>query len=300
MLSKQKIRRMKQTSTNQKQNVGKKKLKNFIKVLPLLLLSIILVLIILFPLYLAIRTSLMPAEQVAAYPPILIPKSLTFKNYLNVFNATEFGFFVINTFKLGIITVLLVVPIGSLASYALSRYKFVGKKVVRQVFLLLYMFPTAFLVLPFYLQMFRMNLVNTHLGLSIAYITFSLPLAVWVLTPFFDTVPRALDDAAVIDGCSKFGVLTKIILPVSTPGIAAVSVFTFMGVWSEYMWGITLIDEEIKRTIVPGISAMMGSYAQDIGLIMAAVTLSCLIPFILFFVVQRFLVEALTAGAVKG
>jgi multiple sugar transport system permease protein len=291
---------MKQTSINQQQNFRNKKLQYYIRSFPLLLFATILVLIILFPLFLALRTSVMPAEQVAAYPPIFIPKSLTFKNYINVFKSTEFGYFVFNTFKLGIITICLVLPIASLASFALSRYNFIGKKLIRQLFLLLYMFPIAFLVLPFYLQMFRMNLVNTHLGLCITYITFSLPLAVWVLTPFFDTVPRVLDDAAAIDGCSKIRVLTKIILPVSMPGVAAVSVFTFMGVWSEYMWGITLIDDEIKRTIVPGISAMMGSYAQDIGLIMAAVTLSCFIPFVLFFVVQRFLVEALTAGAVKG
>lgn len=290
---------MKQKNTNQQHAIAKTKARN-IKVLPPLLLSVIVVIVILFPLLIAIRTSVMPDIQIAAYPPILIPKSITFDNFLQVFRASPFEIFIFNTTKLGVATVLLTIPLATLASYALSRYRFFGKKMIRQGFLVLYMFPTAFLVIPFYMLMIRMNLDDTHLGLVLAYSTFSLPLAVWVLTPFFDTVPRELDDAAAIDGCSKLGVLGRIILPLSVPGIAAVSVFTFMGVWSEYLWGMTLINTEAKRTIVPGISVMIGAFYQDMGLVMAAVVLSCLVPFILFFVVQQFLVEALTAGAVKG
>jgi multiple sugar transport system permease protein/raffinose/stachyose/melibiose transport system permease protein len=162
------------------------------------------------------------------------------------------------------------------------------------------MFPASFLVIPVSLMMNNWHLIDTPFSLILAYTTFSLPLAIWMLAPFFDSIPRDLDDAAAVDGCTKIGTLFRIILPLTSPAIAAVGIFTFMGVWGEYLWGVTLITTESKRTLVPGIAVMVGQYYSDTGLMLASVALSVIVPLFLFLFIQRYLVEALTAGAVKG
>jgi ABC-type glycerol-3-phosphate transport system permease component len=246
------------------------------------------------------KAAIQPPHELAKYPPILIPREPTLHNFTRVVLTGNFLRFIQNTTILGIGTIALTVPIAALAAFALSRFSFRGGRVFSQGVLLLYMFPRMLLLIPLYLLFFRWKLLDSLLGLMFAYTTFALPFAIWSLEGFFRAIPKELDEAAMVDGCTRMGTLFRIVLPLSTNGLAATAVYVFMQVWGEYVFAITFINTENKRTIVSGLNVMVTQFGMDYGLVMAAVLLTMVVPLVLFFMVQRYLIEALMAGALKG
>jgi multiple sugar transport system permease protein/raffinose/stachyose/melibiose transport system permease protein len=166
--------------------------------------------------------------------------------------------------------------------------------------LLSQMIPSVLLLIPLYLVMKNLGLINTYASLILAYTTFTVPLCTFMMKSFFDSVPYEMEESAEIDGCTRVGIIFRILLPVSLPSLVATSLFAFLNAWNEFMFGFVFINDEEHRTLTPGISLFKGLYQTDWGSLMASSVLSVLPIVILFVFLQKFLVEGMTAGAVKG
>jgi multiple sugar transport system permease protein len=257
-------------------------------------------LIVLGPLIVEFKSSLQPPTEIESYPPILLPIHPTLANFANALGGRNFYRFLLNSMMVASATAFASIVVAALAAFALSRLRFRGQELFSQGVLLLYMFPSILLVVPLYLTFFKLHLVDSMIGLIISYVPIALPLCIWMLEAFFNTIPKDLDDAAMIDGCTRLGVIFRVVLPLSAPGVAATAVFAFMTAWGEYIFAITFINSEINKTVVAGLYSLVGYYAMDHGLVMAASVFVTLPPLLLFFAFQRYLIAGLTMGAVKG
>ncbi|MGE3799079.1 MAG: carbohydrate ABC transporter permease, partial [Thermomicrobiales bacterium] len=186
-------------------------------------------------------------------------------------------------------------------AYALSRYPFRGSSKLMLSILSLQMFPQAMLLISFYVIFLQLRLLNTYQGLILANATFAVPFSIWMLKGFFDTVPREIEEAAMIDGCTRFSVLPRIVLPMVTPGLVAAGVYTFLIAWDEYLFASTLMINPEMRTLPPGIiQSFVGQFYLNWPNVMAASVLITIPVTVLFIFFQKYLVQGLTAGAVKG
>jgi ABC-type glycerol-3-phosphate transport system permease component len=224
---------------------------------------------------------------------------LTLQNYLEAFQISNFTTFLTNSFLIAACVMLLVVFIGSLGAYALSRFIVKGKRLFMLVALLPQFFPYVLVLIPFYVMMSSLNLVDSHLGLILTHTSITLPFALWMLTGYFNAIPRELDQAALIDGCSRFGVLFRIIYPVALPGLVVAGFFAFVVSWGDYLFVSILSQSNATQTLPIGLQTFMSSLQVRWGLITAG-TVIAIVPTVVFFaIVQRRLVAGLTAGAVK-
>jgi ABC-type glycerol-3-phosphate transport system permease component len=267
------------------------------------IVSVVLVfimVIVLFPVFITISVSFKPPPEVLKYPPTFLPIRPTLQNYTNLLIGRNFFGYIVNTIYIAAVTILFSLGIGTLAAYALSRHEFRGRKLLSNSVLLAYMFPQVLLVIPLYMNMNSWGLVDTRTSLIIAYITFSLPLCIWLLKGYFDGLPPDIENSARIDGCSEMGILVRIVLPLSAPGVMSAGAFSFMLVWLEYLFAMTFVTTGAKLTITAGIASVVGQYWAGYGMLMAASVIAT-VPAIFFFAVaQRFVIGGLLAGAVKG
>ena len=197
-------------------------------------------------------------------------------------------------------TSLLGLVIAIPAGYAFSRYKFTGRDVSMFAFLLVQMFPGIIILVPYFLVMKTLGLLNSHLGLILAYCVTALPLCVWMLKGFFDTVPRELEEAATLDGCNQFQVFTKVVLPLSMPAVAVTALFSFLAAWNEFLLALTFNTSNDMYTLPVGLASLISSTGQAWGDFAAASILVSLPVALLFLFFQKFLIEGLSAGGVKG
>jgi len=224
---------------------------------------------------------------------------LTFTNYVEAFRIANLTTFLINSFVIAITVMLLVVFIASLGAYALSRFNLRGKNTFMMLALMPQFFPYVLILIPFYVLMTNIGLVDSHLGLILTHTSITLPFALWMLTGYFNAIPRDLDQAALIDGCSKLGVLFRIIYPIAIPGMVVAGFFAFVVSWGDYLFVSILSQSPETQTLPIGLQTFMSSLQVRWGLITAG-TVIAIVPTILFFaIVQRRLVAGLTAGAVK-
>ena len=224
---------------------------------------------------------------------------LTVTNYVEAFRIANLTTFLINSFVIAITVMLVVVFIASLGAYALSRFNLRGKNTFMMLALMPQFFPYVLILIPFYVLMTNIGLVDSHLGLILTHTSITLPFALWMLTGYFNAIPRDLDQAALIDGCSKFGVLFRIIYPIAIPGMVVAGFFAFVVSWGDYLFVSILSQSPETQTLPIGLQTFMSSLQVRWGLITAG-TVIAIVPTILFFaIVQRRLVAGLTAGAVK-
>lgn len=255
----------------------------------------------LFPFLWMIVTSIKPTETIlSTNPSFWVPKP-TAKHFENVINHSAFLTFFKNSLFIAIITTLGALIISIFAGYALSRFvRFRGVKLFSVAMLLSQMIPGVLLLIPLYLTMKNLHLLNTYSSLILSYTTFTVPLCTFFMKGFFDSVPYEMEEAAEIDGCSRIGIILRVLIPVSLPSLVATSLFAFLNAWNEFLFGFVFINDESHRTLTPGISLFRGQFQTDWGSLMAASVL-CVIPVVLIFVfMQRYLIEGMTAGAVKG
>ena len=260
----------------------------------------VVIIVFVFPTWVALDTSIKPAYQARKFPTSLLTTKPTFEKYAEAFGPLKFPIYIRNTVMLAGGTTMLGIGVGCLAGYALSRFRFRGRDFFSRAVLLIYMFPPVLLIVPLYLMTSALKVRDTLWALIITDTTFALPFSIWMLKSFFDTVPRELDDAALIDGCSPLSVLWRVILPVSAPGVVATAVFSFMLAWGEYLFAVTFITTQTLQPISVAVYSLMQPFALDPGMLMAISVISAIPPVVFFFAAQKWIVEGLTAGAVKG
>jgi multiple sugar transport system permease protein len=254
----------------------------------------------LFPLYWLLRVSVSPNKLLYTEGTRLWPSRITWDNYAFVLTQSDFPGFFLNSVSVALTTGILVTLLASAAGYAFSRFRFRGRALLMFVLLLTQMFPLVMIVAPIYRIMAPLGLVDNLWGLIIVYTAFNTPFATFLMQSFFDGIPRDLEEAAMIDGCTRFGALRRVVFPLTLPGMAATLGFVFTAAWSELLLALMLINSDDSSTFPVGLLNFISKFSVAWGHMMAAGVLA-LIPACVFFVmIQRFLVQGLTAGAVKG
>ena len=261
--------------------------------------------VVLYPVMLVCKKAFEPGTNFALSPSP-IPHTVTTDNFHRLFSARgghgELLFLrhTINSLVAAVLTTIVGVVLSTTAAYALSRFRFPGRKAGLTTFLVVQMFPSTLLLLPLYVILDRLGLLNSIVGLVLVYSTTAIPFCVWTLKGYFDTLPRELEEAARIDGASPWMVFWKIILPLSTPGLAVTALFSFMTAWNEFIMASTFMTDESKYTLPVLIQSSVGQHSADYGLFAAGAVVTSIPVMIAFYVLQRYLVGGLTAGAVKG
>ncbi|MGH1482034.1 MAG: carbohydrate ABC transporter permease [Geminicoccales bacterium] len=254
----------------------------------------------LFPLFWLIKIAVTPDKLLYSEGVRLWPSATTFANFDFVLLQSDFPTFFSNSMLVSFGTAFLVTLIASGAGYAFSRFRFGGKAAIVAIMLLTQMFPLVMLIAPIYRLMTPLGLTDSLAGLIIVYTAFNVPFATFLMQSFFDGIPKELEESAMIDGCTRFSALCRIIFPLTLPGMAATLGFVFTAAWSELLFALMLINSEENMTFAVGLLTFVSKFSVDWGQMMAAAVLA-LIPACLFFAfIQRYLVQGLTSGAVKG
>ena len=260
------------------------------------LILIIASLSVLLPILWVLRTSLVTRYIAYKIPPVWLP-ALTLENYRRIFEMYPFQDYFVNSTVVAVASTALALVLGSLAAYSFARFR-TGGNFLRLSILSTQMLPAITLVIPFFLLARLAGLWDTHLLLVLAYLSFNLPYTIWTLVGFFQSIPVELDEAALIDGCSRFQAFVKIVVPVSLPGLLAAGVLNFILCWNEFMFALILTGRN-ARTMPVAISSLWTQQGVLIGAVCAATILVITPVVIMTFFVQRFLVRSLTFGAVK-
>ena len=254
----------------------------------------------LFPLYWLLKVSVTPNDLLYSEGIRLWPSRTSFEHFRFVLAHSSFPIFFRNSMIVACSTAAIVTLLASLSGYALSRFNFRGKYLLVALMLLTQMFPLVMLVAPIFKMLSPLGLTNSLAGLVIVYTAFNIPFATFLMQSFFDGIPKELEEAAKIDGATQFMAFRQIVLPLTLPGIAATLGFVFTAAWSELLFALMLISGNNAATFPVGLLTFVSKFSVDFGQMMAAGVLA-LIPACLFFLfIQRYLVQGLTAGAVKG
>jgi multiple sugar transport system permease protein len=254
----------------------------------------------LFPLFWLVKVSVTPNDLLYSEGIRLWPSRTSFEHFRFVLENSAFPLFFRNSLIVATSTAVIVTVLASLAGYAFSRFAFRGRAWLVALMLLTQMFPLVMLVAPIFKMLTPLGLTNSLAGLVIVYTAFNVPFATFLMQSFFDGIPKELEEAAKIDGATQFMAFRQIILPLTLPGIAATLGFVFTAAWSELLFALMLISGNAAATFPVGLLSFVSKFSVDFGQMMAAGVLA-LIPACLFFLlIQRYLVQGLTAGAVKG
>jgi|TARA_B100000678_G_scaffold204953_1_gene172684 arabinogalactan oligomer/maltooligosaccharide transport system permease protein len=224
----------------------------------------------------------------------------SFRSYVTLFLKTDFLTWMKNSFLVSFVVTLTGVVLASTSGYALSRFNFMGRRAVLSSLLMTQMFPATMLLLPFFILLAKLKLINSYLGLIIIYSSTALPFCIWQMKGYYDTIPDALEEAARIDGCSRFSAFTKVILPVSAPALVITALFSFMASWSEYVVAAIVLQDPGLYTLPLGLKSFQASLSTQWGLYAAGAVVVSIPVMILFISLSRFLVSGLTVGSVKG
>ncbi|MCY3718515.1 MAG: carbohydrate ABC transporter permease [Anaerolineaceae bacterium] len=255
----------------------------------------------LFPLVWTALTSLKQNSDVITAEMQYLPHNPTLQNYAELWSRRSFVTLFGNSVVITVLTVSLCLLVGTSAAYAFSRYRFTGRNAALVGFLLIRMFPMVLMLIPLFIIMRNLGLLNTRIGLALAYTTFLLPIATWMLKGFFDAIPPDLEDAARIDGATRAGAIVRVVLPLAAPGVAATAVLTAIAAWNEFLFALMFTTNEASQTWPVGLHLLVGEeFNLPWGLLSAGGIISIL-PIIVFFVLaQKSLVRGLMQGAVKG
>ena len=256
-------------------------------------------LITLFPLYWIALTSFKSPATVNAFPIEYWPSEPSVQNYLNLFAANDFGVFLMNSAIVSLTAGFVATLIALLSAFVLSRFEFRSKGAVLIAFLLTQMIPAFIALGPLYSMMSNLGLVDTKFGLILIYIAVCIPFSTVMLRGFFENVPAALEEAAMIDGCSRLGALFRVLVPVMTPGIIAAFIFNFVNCWNELFLSVVLMHSTENRTVPAALNGFISTFNVDWGSMSAAAVVTILPTMLMFALASKWIVQGLTAGAVK-
>ena len=255
--------------------------------------------IILLPFFWMLSVSLKPADEPFAIPAKLWPDNPTFENYITAFRP-EFEIYFLNSIVVSLSTVLITVTLALLAAYSFTRSQTRMILILMSLVIIAQMFPASAIIIPIYKLMRSADLLNTYTSLILAYVTMTLPIAIWMLHGFLARLPTELDEAAAVDGCGPFRTFVFVILPLCRPGIIATSVFVLIVTWQEFLFALSFTSTKEMRTLPVGMNDFIGQYGIRYGELMASSVLISIPVIAIFFLLQRQFVAGLTAGAVKG
>ncbi|MFY7069904.1 carbohydrate ABC transporter permease [Nocardiopsis changdeensis] len=252
----------------------------------------------LFPVYFMLASAF--SDRMTSAVGTLVPRDPTLDNFVHVLTEGDFGTYMLNSLAVACITVVGACVLSLLAAVAVARFRFRFRTAILVMILVVQMVPLEALVIPLFLQVRDLRLLNTVLGLGIVYIALSLPLAVWMMRGFVAAVPKEVEEAAYIDGASWPVMFWKVLFPLVAPGLVATAIFAFIIAWNEFVLALTFMQQSDKYTVAVGLRQFFGEYANEWGHVMAASTLITLPVMVFFVLVQRWLASGLVQGAVKG
>lgn len=256
--------------------------------------------LVLVPVLWMVSTAFKSYGETISIPPRWIPQHISFEAFGRLWSEYPFGTYFKNSFIIVLASMAVSVFASCLAGYGLTRFRFRGRNSLMTFILVTQMFPSVMLLVPFYSIIGKMHLLDTHLGLILVYISFTVPFCTWTMLGFFRALPLQLDEAARIDGCNSWQCFSRIILPLTLPGIASTSIYAFITSWNEYMFAFILTSRPEMKTLSVGIAEMNG-FQQVRWNDMMAASLMASLPLILLFVcLQKYFVSGLTSGAVKS
>lgn len=257
-------------------------------------------LFVLVPVFWMVSTSLKPETELFSTPPRLWPSTPDFSAFVRVFTDYPFVDYFRNSLVVVSASTFVSLAFSTLSAYGLSRFNFRGKGSFLTFLLISQMFPSIMLLIPYYKIMQTFGLVNTQVALVVTYVSFTIPFCSWMMYGYFKSIPRELDEAASIDGTSRFGTFARIVLPLTLPGVVATAIYAFVTGWNEYIFALILTSSEDMKTVPVGIGQLIGQYKIQWNDLMAS-SLYAIIPLMIFFIfLQRYLISGLTAGGVKS
>jgi len=252
-----------------------------------------------FPIYWMTVSSLTPEARLFSQPP-LVPIAITVDHYRALFAERGFLIPIRNSLVVAALTTLIVLPVAASCAYAIARLRFPGRGFLLALILSVSMFPQISIVPPLFLMLRAAGLINTFPGLVLPYVTFSAPLAVWLLTGFFRQLPRDLEEAATLDGASRLRVLWDIVLPLAAPGVATAAILTFLYCWNEFLFALVFTLGPERYTVPVAVTLFRGRYQVPWGQVLAATVVATIPVALLVVAFQRRIIAGLTAGASKG
>jgi multiple sugar transport system permease protein len=253
-----------------------------------------------FPVVWMISSSFKKNSEIFAYPPSLLTDGFSADAYLSILTDPEKLRFFANSYLVALSVTALTLVVAVLAAYAFSRYEFAGRKSLNFIILSVQAVPPITLLIPFFSLIVTLRLYNTYQGLILTYMVFTLPYAIIMMTAYFNTLSKELDEAAKIDGANPLKILTRVILPISVPAMVSVGTYTFMIAWNEYLFALTLTRTTDMRTVPIGIQLLMGQMSYEWNEMMAMSVLGAIPILLLFLFFQRYFIGGLTAGGIKN
>jgi len=263
-------------------------------------LILLVSLLVIFPLYWMLVTAVQAPEVTLRYPPVLYPIDPNLKGFHAIFFEKQMGKWLINSGFVAILTTAITTALSILGAYALSWFKWRGKVAFGLMLLFTQMLPEALIVIPIFKIYSNFHWTDSLATLSLIHAAFVIPVGVWILKPAFEGIPKEVNEAAQIDGCTPMGILRKIIIPLCSPAILAVGVVAFFASWGEYLIAVTMISTEGKYPASVGLASTMSQLDTPIQTLLSGAIVYGLPPVILYMFIQRFVISGLTAGAIKG
>ncbi len=252
-----------------------------------------------FPIYWMVVSSLRePTELLTNIS--LIPQTWTLESYRNLLELTDYPTHFLNSVIVAVVSVVVTMVFSVMIAYAVTRQRIRGKKLIVGAMLYAYMFPPLLIAIPIFTIFARMGLSDTLTGLIVSHLTLTLPLGVWFLWGFFKSMPFELEEAAMVDGCTRLGAFLRVVLPLALPGLITVAIFSFLLSWTDYTFALVMIGSDANKTLPVGLASMVGSFDLRWGEIMAGSTLIALPLFAAFALMTQYFIQGLGAGAVKG
>ena len=268
--------------------------------LPVVLLLLVMLVLMLFPIVWMLSTVFKPTDELFATPPQWIPDHPTLEHLETVLGSSNIQRYAVNSVFVSGATTVIGTVLSTLAGYSLSRFRFRGQQVVMTFLLATTMFPMVMLLIPLYRLWASLALLNSYVSLVVMHLSLVLPLGIWLMKAYFDALPREVEEAAVVDGAGPMTTLVRVTLPLATPGVVVVALFSFLASWDEYLYTFTLVSDDQMRTLPVGMVVQyFGQFAYAWDRVMTLSLLMAAPVLLLFLFFQRYIVEGLTAGSVK-
>ena len=260
----------------------------------------VLLLMVLFPFYWMTITSFKNEDQMRSLVSMFWPSPVVFENYDQLLRKTDFTSWFANSAIVAVSSTLLATAVGTIGAYALARLRFRGRAFMSSATLITYLVPPSILFIPLYAQIRTLGLADSLAGLIAAYPSFTVPFVTWLLMGYFESIPVELEESAMIDGATRFGAFRRIILPLAAPGVLAAALYAFTQAWNEFLYALVFITDVKQRTLPVGLSSFITGDVYGWGYLMAGAVLTTVPVIVVYIYLQKYMVEGLTAGSVKG